>query len=92
MSRCAIAQFVRDTPETPSEKLRTLADGSSQRSAPSAALDSSHPATALRSVVVEYPDRPNRQTICPRALSRDQVMVTWLTADSEDFIDLWGSR
>lgn len=51
-----------------------------------------HPAEALRSVLVEYPDRPDRRTVCPRGLGREAVMVTWLTADAGAFVDLLAAR
>lgn len=51
-----------------------------------------HPANALRSVLVEYPDRPDRRTVCPKQLTRNELMVTWLTADANAFIDLLACR
>lgn len=58
------------------------------RNSASADFGGNHPANALRTVLVEYPDRSNRRTICPEQLTRDELMVTWLTADADDFIDL----
>jgi hypothetical protein len=54
--------------------------------------DGGHPASSLRSVLVEYPDRADRRTICPRGLQRHEVMVTWLTADADAFVDLLARR
>ena len=51
-----------------------------------------HPAAALRSVLVEYPDRPDRRTVCPSGIERDELMVTWLTADAAAFVDLLEAR
>lgn len=51
-----------------------------------------HPANALRSVLVEYPDRSDRRTVCPKDLTRDELMVTWLTADAGVFVDLLAFR
>lgn len=56
------------------------------------APDGDHPATSLRSVLVEYPDRPDRRTICPRGLQRHEVMVMWLTADADAYVDLLARR
>lgn len=51
-----------------------------------------HPASSLRSVLVEYADRPDRRTICPKDLNGHEVMVTWLTADADGFVDLLERR
>lgn len=47
-----------------------------------------HPAANLRFAVVEYPDQPDKGTICPKNLAQDDLMVTWITADKETFVDL----
>jgi hypothetical protein len=59
------------------------ADG---RSSHGAEID--HPAASLRSVLVEYPERCDRRTVCPKGLERHELMVSWLTADDADFVDL----
>lgn len=51
-----------------------------------------HPAAALRSVLVEYGDRPDRRTVFPHELGRDELLVTWLTADNDAFVDLLACR
>ncbi|MDY6818576.1 MAG: hypothetical protein SVG88_07940 [Halobacteriales archaeon] len=51
-----------------------------------------HPATALRTMTVEYTDRPDQRTICPRGITRNQLMATWITADASDFVDLKSMR
>ena len=56
------------------------------------AVPSGHPAADLRAVVVEYDDRPDRCTVCPRRLSRDQLTTAWLTADASAFWDLAEAR
>ena len=57
-----------------------------------AVVPPNHPATDLRAVVVKYDDRPDRCTICPRHLSRDQLTTAWLTADASAFWDLAEAR
>lgn len=51
-----------------------------------------HPAADLRAVVVRYDDRPDRCTICPRSLSRDELTTAWMTADASAFWDLAEAR
>jgi len=51
-----------------------------------------HPANQLRATIVEYADRTNRCTICPRDLTREELMVTWITADASAFVDLKDAR
>lgn len=47
---------------------------------------------ALRSVVVNYEDRPDRRTVYPSGLSSVERMSTWLTADATAFVDLGDAR
>lgn len=47
-----------------------------------------HPAAHLRSVVVEYADKPDKCTICPKDLSSHELLASWITANNEAFIDL----
>ena len=47
-----------------------------------------HPATALRAVLVRYDHRPDRCTICPRSMSREELTTAWITADATAFYDL----
>lgn len=46
------------------------------------------PQIALRSVVVEYEDGPDRRTMYPDGLDAVERMSTWLTADDPAFVDL----
>lgn len=47
-----------------------------------------HPAAHLRSVVVEYADKPDKCTICPKNLSSHELLASWITANNEAFVDL----
>lgn len=53
---------------------------------------SDHPAADLRTIVVEYPDRPDQCTICPRTITSQQLLTTWITADRSALIDLGDAR
>lgn len=46
----------------------------------------------LESTVVRYETAPNRTTIYPGGLSTVATMSTWLTADSDAFVDLRSVR
>ncbi|WP_128476037.1 DUF7511 domain-containing protein [Halorussus pelagicus] len=50
------------------------------------------PDIALRSVVVEYEDRPDRRTVYPAGVSEMERMSSWLTADDDAFVDLEATR
>ena len=63
-------------------------DPSVESAADAPALPTEHPASRLRAVVVEYDGRPDRCTICPRGMTRDQLMTAWVTADAAAFYDL----
>lgn len=52
----------------------------------------SHPAVVLRAVVVRYEHRPDRCTVCPRSMTRDELTTAWITADVADFYDLEEAR
>lgn len=41
----------------------------------------------LRSLVVEYENRPDRRTLFPADLSGVERMPTWLTADADVFVN-----
>ena len=43
---------------------------------------------ALESRLVRYDDGPDRLTVCPPGLAGDARMSTWLSADSDAFLDL----
>lgn len=60
--------------------------------APSRMPGSDHPAVDLRTIVVEYPDRPDQCTICPRNITRQQLLTTWITANRSALIDLGDAR
>lgn len=47
-----------------------------------------HPATEYVFRVVEYADRQDEGTICPRSIDREQLLTTWLTARRSAFVDL----
>ncbi|WP_158056270.1 DUF7511 domain-containing protein [Halorussus halophilus] len=51
-----------------------------------------HTLADLRSVVVNYEDRPDRRTVYPGGLSSVERMSTWLTADATAFIELDDAR
>ena len=51
-----------------------------------------HPSAALRSVVINYEDRPDRRTVYPEGLTSVERMSTWLTADDDAFVDLEDAR
>ena len=42
----------------------------------------------LESRLVRYDDGPDRLTVCPPGLAGDARMSTWLSADSDAFLDL----
>ena len=46
------------------------------------------PDIGLRSVVVEYEERPDRRTVYPAGVSDVERMSSWLTADDDAFVDL----
>ncbi|UPW00696.1 hypothetical protein M0R88_01005 [Halorussus gelatinilyticus] len=46
------------------------------------------PDVELRSVVVEYEDRPDRRTVYPAGVSGMERMSSWLTADDDAFVNL----
>ncbi|WP_135852786.1 DUF7511 domain-containing protein [Halorussus salinus] len=46
------------------------------------------PDIGLRSVVVEYEERPDRRTVYPAGVSGMERMSSWLTADDDAFVDL----
>lgn len=50
------------------------------------------PDIELRSVVVEYENRPDRRTIYPAGVSGMERMSSWLTADDSVFADLESTR
>lgn len=52
----------------------------------------SHPAETLRAVVVRYDHRPDRCTVCPRSMTRDELTTAWITADASVFYDLAEAR
>jgi len=66
----------------------------SERHAPAPDVDppvpdsTTHPASHLRFVRVEYDGEPDRCTIYPRASDRAELTTTWLTADRGAFVDL----
>lgn len=49
-------------------------------------------AVTLESTLVSYDDGADRRTVYPPGLSSVARMSTWLTADSEAFVDLEGAR
>ncbi|MFC4552678.1 MULTISPECIES: DUF7511 domain-containing protein [Halorussus] len=55
-------------------------------------LNADHPLAELRSVVVNYEDRPDRRTVYPEGLPTVERMSTWLTADDDAFVDLDEAR
>jgi len=46
----------------------------------------------LTSRLVRYEDAPDRRTIHPPGLSEDARMSTWISADSDAFVDLDATR
>ena len=50
------------------------------------------PTLRLRSVVVEYDERPDRRTVYPEGLSSLERMSVWLTADDAAFVSLEDAR
>jgi len=42
----------------------------------------------LESRLVRYDDGPDRLTVCPPGLAGDARMSTWLSANSDAFLDL----
>lgn len=50
------------------------------------------PARRLRSVVVEYDERPDRRTVYPDGLSSFERMSAWLTANDAAFVGLEDAR
>ena len=51
-----------------------------------------HPASGYAFRVVEYEGRPDECTICPRSLSRAQLLTTWITANRRLCVDLGANR
>lgn len=51
-----------------------------------------HPAEDCVFRVVEYRDRPDECTICPRSPSRDELITTWITASADASVDLGANR
>jgi hypothetical protein len=50
------------------------------------------PDVALRSVAVEYEDRPDRRTVYPADASGAERTSAWLTADGSAFVGLETAR
>lgn len=72
--------------------MTTTTGGTVTDPADATALPDEHPAAQLRTVVVEYEHRPDRCTVCPRSMSRDELTTAWLTADTAAFYDLAAVR
>lgn len=51
-----------------------------------------HPASGYAFRVVEYDGRPDECTICPRSLSKEQLLTTWITANRRVCVDLGANR
>lgn len=50
------------------------------------------PAVALHATVVHYSDRPDRCTVYPGDVDRDERLCTWLSADRAAFVPLAEAR
>lgn len=51
-----------------------------------------HPAGEYAFRVVEYPDRPDECTICPRSIEKEELLTTWITARRSASVDLGANR
>lgn len=51
-------------------------------------LPSDHPAVNYSFTLVEYEDRPDQCTICPRSIAPQDLMTTWITARRDTIVDL----
>jgi hypothetical protein len=56
------------------------------------ATDARRPPITLESSLVRYDGDPDRRTIYPPGLSSVARMSTWLSADSDAFVDLEDAR
>jgi hypothetical protein len=64
------------------DQARTTEPATTPRSA------QSHRPITVRSRLVRYDDRPDRRTVYPPGCSGDARLSTWLSADSDAFVDL----
>lgn len=67
-------------------------DARPDRNCPDDAAVADRPARRLRSVVVEYDERPDRRTVYPDGLSSFERMSAWLTANDAAFVGLEDAR